>query len=86
MAFGRSFLYHKTAPDGQIFTNKSDYEKAVTAGWVEAPWLIECEEEETRSEPEINPDVDDKTIKPIDRMEKARQAQKAWRERKKLAT
>ena len=40
MAFGRTFLYHSTAPEGFIFDNEDKYLKALRDGWVEAPWLV----------------------------------------------
>jgi hypothetical protein len=36
----RAFLYHHTKPDGKIFTDEDEYNKALREGWVEAPWLV----------------------------------------------
>jgi hypothetical protein len=33
-------LYNFDFPDGRVFTDKTEYEKALREGWVEAPWLI----------------------------------------------
>ncbi len=40
MAFGRTFLYHSTAPKGIIFDKEDEYLVALGEGWVEAPWLV----------------------------------------------
>ena len=40
MAFGRTFLYHSTAPEGVIFDKEDEFLGALRDGWVEAPWLI----------------------------------------------
>lgn len=41
MAFGRTFLYHKTCPAGRIFDQEAEFLVHRAAGWVEAPWLID---------------------------------------------
>jgi hypothetical protein len=41
MAFGRTFLYHKTYPQGRIFSQEDEYLTCLRDGWVEAPWLVD---------------------------------------------
>lgn len=36
----RTFLYHKDYPGGRIFTDETEYQEAVKAGWVDAPWEV----------------------------------------------
>ena len=50
MAFGRTFLYHSTAPKGIIFDKEDEYLTALKDGWVEAPWLV-GEPPQPRKEP-----------------------------------
>ena len=40
MAFGRTFLYHHTAPKGIIFDDEDEYLKALEDGWVDSPGKI----------------------------------------------
>ncbi len=41
MAFGGSWLYHKSCPVGRIFKDEGEYLAHLKIGWVEAPWLID---------------------------------------------
>ncbi len=41
MAFGRTFLYHKTCPDGKIFDQEDDCLDHLKAGWVDSPGKID---------------------------------------------
>lgn len=36
---GRTFLYHRSCPGGQIFQGQ-EVDDRIAEGWVEAPWLI----------------------------------------------
>lgn len=36
----RIFLYSKEAPHGRIFTDQAEFAKALSDGWVDAPWLV----------------------------------------------
>jgi hypothetical protein len=36
----RIFLYHKTRPDGKIFTDVAEFKQAIDDGWVDAPQEI----------------------------------------------
>ena len=38
--FGRTCLYHKTAPSGRVFTDETKYLAALDAGWVPSPQMI----------------------------------------------
>jgi len=39
----RTFLYHKSYPEGKVFDDQEKYDNAINGGWVEAPWLVGVE-------------------------------------------
>lgn len=52
MGFGKTWLYHKEYPGGEIFTTEKQYLEALKAGAVEAPWLVDQKESEEMVDPE----------------------------------
>jgi hypothetical protein len=41
----RTRLYHKSKPEGKLFTSYEGVRIAKENGWKEAPWLVEKEDE-----------------------------------------
>ena len=37
----RGKLYNQEYPKGLVFVTQEEYDEALSAGWVEAPWLVD---------------------------------------------
>lgn len=77
MAFGRTWLYHETAPTGQAFTDETKFNEALANGWVEAPWLVGEKTEEVEK---------DQPLKPWQKAQAARKAKREQETRKPQAS